>query len=119
IKKFSAKPSLAPQTGWSITPKSAARSTTPAAPRPPLLTRRGIPLQHISAVSAALDAPLNDSTLPHLIKNDLASNHCQNDLRVSDLFSVNVEDVLSENGEVRFLAGFECPYQFVTESGVS
>src|SRR5215468_6691800 len=32
IKKISAKPTLAPQTGWSLTLKSSARTTTPSAP---------------------------------------------------------------------------------------
>src|SRR5262245_36129286 len=41
-QEISAKPTLAPQTGWSLTSHVSAQATTPAASRPPLLTRRGI-----------------------------------------------------------------------------
>jgi len=50
---MSAQPTLAPQTGWSLTSHIPAWATTPSAPtrklrgvffmsRPPLLTRRGL-----------------------------------------------------------------------------
>jgi hypothetical protein len=42
IKKISAKPTLAPQTGWSLTSNDSVRATTPAAVAATLLTRRGI-----------------------------------------------------------------------------
>ena len=56
-QEISAQPTLAPQTGWSLTSHVSVRATTfldgcalsglrglrpPAAPQPPLLTRRGI-----------------------------------------------------------------------------
>src|SRR5262249_40769441 len=82
--KISAKLTLAPQTGWSLTGHVSARATTPAASRPPLLTRRGLGAQQFLFTSRNTRpnnlSRSNNFSVQSLIRPSLLRNHGQHDM---------------------------------------